>query len=86
MDREEIRNGLQEIFEIVAEDNGEHKQLDERMLLRQELGLDSLQVVEMLFEIEERFETRIEDEEARSLVTVADVMDAIQTKLSAMDS
>ena len=86
MDREEIRKGLQEIFEIVTDGNGERKQVIEKALLRDDLGLDSLQVVEMLFEVEERFGTRIEDEEARSFVAVADVIDAIQAKLAAMDS
>ena len=86
MDREEIRKGLQEVFEIVTEGNGERKQVIEKALLRDDLGLDSLQVVEMLFEVEERFGTRIEDEEARSFVAVADVIDAIQAKLAAMDS
>ena len=86
MDREEIRKGLQEIFEIVTDGNGERKQVIEKALLRDDLGLDSLQVVEMLFEVEERFGTRIEDEEARTFVAVADVIDAIQTKLDAVDS
>ena len=86
MDREEIRKGLQAIFEIVTEANGEQKPVDETVLLRDELGLDSLQVVEMLFEIEERFGARIEDEEAISLVTAADVINTIQSKLAAMDS
>ncbi|MBR5922302.1 MAG: acyl carrier protein [Clostridia bacterium] len=43
-----------------------------------ELGADSLDVVELLMAIEEEFEVEIPDEEIESLKTVGSVVDYIQ--------
>ena len=84
MDRDELRNGLQEILkEILTDPSQAPESLSEGMSLREDLGMDSLQVVEALFEIEERFGAKIEDEEARQLATVKEVLDMIEVKLAA---
>lgn len=41
--------------------------------LRDDLGLDSMATIELLFRIEEAFDIQIPDEDLRSLSTVADV-------------
>ena len=43
-----------------------------------ELGLDSLDTINLLFELEETFKVSIPDEEARRVRTVRDVADGIQ--------
>lgn len=39
-----------------------------------DLGIDSLDVIEMLFEAEEEYGVRFSDEAARTLVTIGDVV------------
>ena len=46
--------------------------------LREDLGADSLDLVEMVYEFEQEFDTRIPDERAVDLRTVGDVLLAIE--------
>ncbi len=46
----------------------------------EDLGADSLDVVEMLMALEEEFGVTVPTEEATSLVTVGDVINAIASK------
>ena len=52
--------------------------LDKKIL--EDLGADSLDVVEMLMALEEEFGVNIPTEEATNLVTVGDVINAIASK------
>ena len=80
-DREAIRLTLIELLEA---DKGEKfPDLDEGKKLREELGLDSLDVVSIVSQIERRFRIRLTHEELQGLVTVADVLNLLQAKLSA---
>lgn len=47
----------------------------------EDLGADSLDVVEMLMAIEENFGITVSDEEAITLKTISDVADFIERKL-----
>jgi acyl carrier protein len=47
----------------------------------EDLGADSLDVVEMLMAIEENFGISVSDEEAITLKTISDVADFIERKL-----
>lgn len=44
----------------------------------EDLGADSLDIVELLMALEEEFDIEIPDEEAEKLVTVSDVVDYIK--------
>ena len=46
--------------------------------LREDLGADSLDMVELVYEFEEAFDTRIPDERAVDIKTVGDVFLAIE--------
>ena len=48
--------------------------------LKEDLGIDSLDSVEMVLELENQFDIQIEDEEVANLVTVGDVMNLISEK------
>ncbi|MCR5112651.1 MAG: acyl carrier protein [Acholeplasmatales bacterium] len=48
--------------------------------LKDDLGIDSLDSVEMVLELENEFDIQIEDEEVANLVTVGDVMNLISEK------
>jgi acyl carrier protein len=52
-------------------------QLVEQSLIIEDIGLASLDLLELRFELEERWKTRITDEEAIRLKTIHDVVDLI---------
>ena len=45
-----------------------------------DLGADSLDIVELVMSIEDEFEIQIEDADAENIVTVKDVIDYIKNK------
>lgn len=81
MDRADIRSKLRELLAVVSEDLVEREDIGEESRIQEDLGLDSLQIAELLFEIDEAFDIKIGDDEARTLRTVADAIDMIQNKL-----
>ena len=54
--------------------------------LRDDLGLDSLMTIEMLYEIESVFDIQIPDEDFVGLVTIGNVIDYIEKKKSPSSS
>jgi acyl carrier protein len=52
----------------------------------QELGIDSLDVFTLLFELENAFKISIPDDDVRSLKTVNDVVDGIKKLMAAAPS
>jgi acyl carrier protein len=78
--REKIRSTLVEMLEA---DKGEKfPDLDDSKALREQLGLDSLDVVSIVSQIERRFRIRLTHEELQSLVTVGDVLNLLEAKLA----
>jgi acyl carrier protein len=81
-DRETIRRTLVEMLEA---DKGEPVgAFDDAKNLREEVGLDSLDVVSMVSQIERQYRIRLSHEELQNLVTVGDVLDLLQAKLRAI--
>ena len=79
-DRETIRRTLVELLEA---DTGERfADLDDGKNLREELGLDSVDVVSVVSQIERRFRIRLTPQELEQLVTVGDVLDLLEDKLT----
>lgn len=79
MSRDEIKTKLKSLFANIKKKKLE-VDIKEDNKLGEDLDLDSLERVEMLFEIEQNFSIKIEDEEARELKTVKDIIDMIQDK------
>jgi acyl carrier protein len=50
--------------------------------LRDDLGLDSMATIELLFRIEETFEIQIPDEDLHKLATVGDVIAYVEGKVT----
>ncbi|KDN57463.1 MAG: acyl carrier protein [Exiguobacterium sp.] len=48
---------------------------------KDDLGADSLEVMEMVMDLEDKFDITIEDEDAEKLATVGDVVAYIETKV-----
>lgn len=71
------------IFEKVQEKVAEQLSIDSEDITMEssfieDLGADSLDIVELLMALEEEFDIEIPDEEAEKLVTVGDVVDYIK--------
>jgi acyl carrier protein len=74
----------QTLIELLEADTGEkHDGLAEDANLREGLGLDSVDVVSIVSQIERRFHIRMSQPELEKLATVADVLDLLQAKLIA---
>src|ERR1700687_429668 len=83
-DRESIRKTLVELLEA---DTGEkYPNLDVSTNLREGLGLDSVDVVSIVSQIERRFHIRLTHQELEKLVTVSDVLGLLESKLTAPPS
>jgi acyl carrier protein len=81
-DRQSIRLTLIELLEA---DTGEkYPDLDDSKKLREELGLDSVDVVSIVSQIERRFRIRLSQQELEVLVTVGNVLNLLETKLAAI--
>ncbi len=51
------------------------------MSLMNELGLDSLDIIEMIMDLEDEFEAEIDEEERERIRTVADLVNVIESKM-----
>jgi acyl carrier protein len=81
-DRETLRRTL---IELLENDTGEkYPDLAENASLREGLGLDSVDVVSVVSQIERQFRIRLTHEELEKLVTVGDVLDLLQAKIAAV--
>jgi acyl carrier protein len=79
-DREMIRATL---IELIEHDTGEqYDHLEDATKLRDGLGLDSVDVVSVVSQVERRFRVRLSQDELMTLVTVGDFLDLVQSKIS----
>jgi acyl carrier protein len=79
-DRQTIR---QTLIELLEADTGEkYGDLEDGANLREGLGLDSVDVVSIVSQIERRFRIRLSQQDLEKLVTVGDVLDLLQAKLA----
>ena len=76
MDREEILNKIQE---ITADRLGvDESDVTSDASFREDLEADSLDLVELIMELEEQFGMEIPDEEAEKITTVEEAVDYVQ--------
>jgi len=76
LDREEILNKIQE---ITADRLGvEESDVTPEASFREDLEADSLDLVELIMELEEQFGMEIPDEEAEKITTVEEAVDYVQ--------
>jgi acyl carrier protein len=79
-DRESIRKTL---IELVEADTGEKcPTLDDGVKMKEDLGLDSVDLVSIVSQIERQFRLRLTHEELEKLITVGDVLDLLAVKLA----
>jgi acyl carrier protein len=76
LDREEILNKIQE---ITADRLGvDESDVTPEASFREDLEADSLDLVELIMELEEQFGMEIPDEEAEKITTVEEAVDYVQ--------
>jgi acyl carrier protein len=78
---------MTDTFERIKKLIVEHTEIDESKITLQssfsdDLGADSLDIVEIIMALEEQFEIEITDEEANNLITIKDAVDFVNNKLS----
>ena len=83
-DRDTIRHTLIELME--ADTGGTYTNIDDGKNLRTDLGLDSVDVVSLVSQVERRFRIRLSQQDLETLVTVGDVLDLLQKKLGEAES
>jgi acyl carrier protein len=81
MTREEItdtvRHTIAELYDV------ELDQVEQTDRFAEELGGDSLDIVELVLEVEDEFQISIEDEHLEKIITVSDLIDLVASKLEA---
>ncbi len=76
MEREEILDKVKDV--IVEQLNVEEDDVNEDASFIDDLGADSLDIVELVMALEEQFSISIPDEEAESIKTVGDAVEYIK--------
>lgn len=80
MDREAIRLTL---INLLEDDTGERPEaLRDEMHLRRDVGLDSVDLVSMISQVERKFRIRLSQEEMQGLETVGDVLTLLDNKMN----
>ena len=78
--RAEIR---QTLIDLLEADKGEkYPSLEDSVNLRENLGLDSVDVVSIVSQVERRFRLRLTHQELETLVTVGDLLNMLEAKIT----
>ena len=81
MKKEEILSRLKEI--VIDRLDVEEGQIKNEASFIEDLGADSLDIVELIMGIEEEFDIEIPDEDAEKLTTVGEALNYVKNKLGA---
>ncbi|HIH2763644.1 MAG TPA: acyl carrier protein [Candidatus Azoamicus sp.] len=81
---------MNDTFDRIKSIISEHLDVDETKIVLEasfsdDLGADSLDIVEIIMALEETFEIEIPDEDAQELLTVKDALTYVNDKLSKKD-
>ena len=72
-------DNFDKIKDIIVDKLGiDEDQVTKDATFKDDLGADSLDIAELVMELEDEFETEIPDEEAKKIVTVGDALDFIE--------
>ena len=75
MEREKVTEDIRSI--LVEQLGVEPGEVREEASFQEDLNADSLDLVELIMEMEDRFKLKIPDEEAEKIVTVGDAVDYV---------
>ena len=74
---------LQQIAEVARDKLDYEGQLSREMRLVEDLELDSIRLMTLAIEVEDRFEICLDEEDEEAIVTVADLVAVVRRKLAA---
>ncbi len=80
MDRAKVFDDIQAI--LVEQLGVEAAEVKEESSFQEDLNADSLDLVELIMEMEDRFKLKIPDEDAEKIVTVGDAVDYVVANAS----
>jgi acyl carrier protein len=83
MDRESLRQALGELVE--QETGTKPDSLADDVVLTEGIGMDSIDLVGLIVQVENRFRIKIETEELRQITRVGELLSLLEKKLSASD-
>ena len=70
------------VIQIVCDNLGVNReQVTRKTSFQEDIGADSLDIVELVMELEEEFEITIPDEEAEKIKTVGEAIDYIENEI-----
>ncbi|MGM9986551.1 MAG: acyl carrier protein [Bacillaceae bacterium] len=73
---------LERITKVIVDRLGvDESEIKAEARFKEDLGADSLDVVELVMQLEDEFETEISDEEAEKIQTIGDAVEFIQKRL-----
>ncbi len=72
---EKLKQILKETVDIKTE-----IEIDENTVILRDLGVDSLDMVELVCAVEDEFDIQIADKKIKSLVTIGDLIDYIESQ------
>lgn len=73
---------LHRIGELAREKLDIHRELRHEMRLVEDLALDSIRLLTLAMEVEDRFRICLDEEDEEGIVTVADLVDVVGRKLA----
>ena len=73
-------SNLEKLTTIIADQLGIDENIVSEDTTLEDLGADSLALVELVMSVEEEFDIQIEDEQMENFKTVGDVLDYIESK------
>ena len=79
--KEEIAAAVKEIFQRTLK--VEPQRLDFSVNLKEDLKLDSLDMIEVVYEVEERFDVQIPEERLKEITTFGQIVDGLAAALQA---
>ena len=74
---------LERVTKVIVDRLGvDESEVKPEASFREDLGADSLDVVELVMELEDEFDMEISDEDAEKIATVGDAINYIESKIS----
>lgn len=80
MTREDLLKRLEEIIKV--QDPAKALLISEKTSLKDDLGVDSIELMEFVINVEDAFSVSIPDEDVETLMTIGDLIDYLQKKLA----
>ncbi len=84
MDRESLRQALTELVE--QETGIKPEKVADDVTLTEGLGMDSIDLVGLVVQVENRFRIKINTEELRTITRVGELLTLLQNKISSNDA